>query len=228
MLNKVKMAIILQNWELPGTTFKETLSADIYNKSMMTVKYEFVDPVILYVIPVLDVKVATGHSLSQTQADIETAVTAKFVLGDTTKLGTIVKYSEIISAIHELVNVAYVSMYLELKQSLSDSYDSQFDWGATLNALDVKPETVRLHIDDNYVVTDVDQGDGTGTFTHASISNATINYSTGVITLDTAAPPDTGVTVRYQQDENDNIIPLARQICKLDDVDINTISMVRE
>lgn len=225
MLNKVKMAIILQNWELPGTTFKETLSADIYDKSMMTVKYEFVEPVILYVIPVLDVKVATGYSLSQTQADIETVVAEKFVLGDTTKLGTIVKYSEVISAIHELVDVAYVSMYLELKQTLSDTYDSQFDWGATLNALDVKPETVRLYIDDGYVVTDVDQGNGTGTFTHASISNATINYSTGVITLDTAAPPDTGVHVRYQQDANDNIIPLARQICKLDDVDINTISM---
>lgn len=225
MLNKVKISIVLQNWELPGVTFKQTLSDAIYDKSMMTVKYEFVEPVILLVIPVLDVKVTTGHSLSQTQADIETAVATKFVLGDTTKLGTIVKYSEIISAIHDLDNVAYVSMRLELKQTLSDTYDSQFDYGATLNALDVKPETTRLFIDDTYVVTDVDAGDGTGTFTHASISNATINYSTGVITLNTVTPPDTGVYVRYQQDENDNIVPTLRQICRLNDVDVNTISM---
>lgn len=226
MLNKVKISILLQNWELPGATFKETLSADIYNKSMMTVKYEFVTPVILLVIPVLDIKVTEGHSLSQTQADIEVVIATKFVLGNTTKLGTIVKYSEVISAIHELENVAYVSMRLEIKKELSDTYDSAFDYGTVLEALDIKSETTRLFIDNVYVCTDVDGGSGTGTFDHALLDGlGSINYSTGVITLDTVVPPATGVHVRYQQNENDNIVPLTRQICKLDDVDVNSISM---
>jgi len=223
MLNKVKMCILLQNWELPGTTFKDTLSAYIYNKSMLTVKYEYVDPVILLVIPVLNVKVAEGYSMSQAQADIETALAAKFVLGDTTKLGTITKYSEIISAIHDLTNIAYVSMVLEIKKVLSDSYDSAYDYGATLDALDIKPETVRLFVDGVYVTTDVDGGSGTGTFTASGISG-TINYSTGVVGVD-VPPTATAAHVRYQQDENDNIIPLSEQICKLDDTDIDSISM---
>jgi len=224
MLNKVKICIVLQDWQLPGTTFKNTLSDYIYDLSMLTVKYEYVTPVILYVIPVLDVKVATGYSLSQAQADITTALEEKFTLGSTTKLGTLIKYSEIISTIHDLADVAYVSMVLEIKKVLSSTYDSVHDYGATLEALDVKPETVRIFINDEYAVTDVDNNDGTGTFTTATITGD-INYSTGVLTLDIAGGPYTEVCARYQQDSDTNISPTLRQICQLSTVDIDTIAM---
>jgi len=223
MLNKVKMCILLQEWELPGTTFKATLSDYLYNKSMLTVKYEFVTPVILLVIPVLTVKVAEGHSMSQAQADLESVLTTKFVLGSTTKLGTIIKYSEILSAVHDLENVAYVTMVLEVKKALSSSYDSTYDWSEALDATDVKPETCRVFVDGTCTVTDVDNGDGTGTFTASGITGA-INYTTGIISLD-IAPAASAVYVRYQQDENGNVIPSSQQICKLEDVDVDSISM---
>ena len=223
MLNKVKMCIILQEWELPGTTFKATLSDYLYDKSMLTVKYEFVTPVILLVIPVLIVKVTEGHSMSQAQADLESVLATKFVLGDTTKLGTIVKYSEILSVIHDLENIAYVSMDLEIKKVLSSSYDSTYDWSEALDATDVKPETCRVFIDGSYALTDVDSGDGTGTFTAVGITGS-INYSTGVIALD-IDPAASSVYARYCQDENDNIVPSANQIAKLEDTDIDSISM---
>ena len=224
MLNKVKMAVVLQDWALPGVTFKSTLSDYIYDISMLTVKYEFVTPVILLVIPVLDVRVTEGHSLSQAQADIETALATKFVLGSTTKLGTTVKYSEILSAVHDLENVAYVSMDLEIKKDLSDSYDSTYDWSEALDAIPIKPETCRVFVDGVDTVTDVDAGDGTGAFTASGITGA-VNYTTGVISLD-IAPTPSSVYVRYQQDSNDNITPSSNQIAKLEDTDINSISMV--
>jgi len=226
MLNKVKMCVLLQDWELPGTTFKSTLSAHIYDISMLTVKYEFVTPVILLVIPVLDVRVTEGHSLSQAQADIEVALATKFVLGDTAKLGTIVKYSEVLSAIHDLENVAYVSMDLEIKKVLSDSYDSTYDWSEVLDATDVKPETCRVFVDGVYKVTDVQISATKGTFSLPAIGlTGDIDYHSGLITLDVVTSPALPVYVRYQQDQNDNIVPSANQIAKLEDTDINSISM---
>jgi len=229
MLNKVKMCIVLQEWELPGTTFKATLSDYIYDKSMLTVKYEFVVPTFLLVVPTLRITVVKGSSLSQTQIDVEDVLTAQFLLGYTTKLGTMIKYSEVISAIHDLDDVAYTTMDLEIYKVLSDSYDSFSDYGVVLDALDVKPESIRLFVDGTYVTTDSDNGDGTGTFDGVvggyTISNSDIDYSTGVLTLDINPTPSESIYVRYQQDENDNIVPTFRQICKLHDTDVVNIKV---
>jgi len=226
MLNKVKMSIVLQEWELPDATFKAALSAAVYAKSMLTVKYEFVTPVFLYVIPTMVVKVVTGKSLAQTQADIEEAMAAAFLLGSTTKLGTIIKYSTIMSAISALTGVSYVTMILEIKKALSTTYDSNFDWGAALEATDIKPETVRLFLDDVEVVSDVDGGAGSGTFSSAGgyTISGTINYTTGILTVD-ISPAPAAVAVRYCQDEEGNLVPGFNEICKLQDVDITSITM---
>jgi len=228
MLNKVKICIILQEWELPGTTFKATLSDYIYDKSMLTVKYEFVVPTFLLVIPTLRITVVKGSSLSQTQTDVEDILADQFLLGSTTKLGTMIKYSNVIAAINDLDDVAYVTMELEIYKVLSDSYDSFHDWGATLDALDVKPESIRLFVDGTYVTSDEDNGDGTGTFDGVvgdyTISNSDIDYSTGILTLD-INPDPSSVYIRYQQDEHDNIVPTFRQICKLEDIDITNIEV---
>ncbi len=226
MLNKVKMSVILQEWELLDATFKDTLSSYIYDQSMLTVKYEFVDPVVLLVIPTLDIIVSTGYSMSQTQADVEEVLDDQFLLGTATKIGTMIKYSNVISAINDLDSVAYVNMTLEIKKSLDDGYDSYFDWGEILDATDILPESVRLFIDGAYVTKDSDNGDGTGSFTSAGIYtiSGTIDYSTGEILLD-ISPAATSVFVRYQTDYDGNIQPAFCQICKLEEVDVQNISM---
>jgi len=233
MLNKVKICLILQEWILPDDDFKTTVAADVYDKSMLTVKYEFVDPVILNIIPLLIVKVNQGYSLSQTQADIEEELAAQFLLGDTAKLGTIVKYSSILAALHDLDSVAYVNMILEIYHELSSTYSSTYDWGEELDALPIRPESTRLFIDDTYVTTDVDNGDGTGTFSSAGsyTISGTIDYETGEILLD-ISPAASTVYVRYQQqpsddyEQNRNIEPALRQIGKLYTTDIQSITVV--
>jgi hypothetical protein len=169
------------------------------------------------------VKVEEGESLSQAQADIETALAAQFSLGATTKLGTPVKYSNVLSAIDDLDRVAYANMDLEVYKDLSDSYNSLYDWGAVLDVVSIEPETVRVFFDGIYAVTDVDNHDGTGTFTGTGISG-TIDYTTGEVLID--ASGYSTAYVRYQQSENGNVIPTLRQICQLQDVDIVNISTV--
>ena len=226
MLNKVKMSIILQEWELPDAVFKAALSASVYAKSMLTVKYEFVTPVFLYTIPTMVVRVVTGKSLAQTQADIEEAMEAAFLLGSTTKLGAIIKYSSVMAVISALTGVSYVTMVLEIRKALSTTYDSNFDWGAALEATDIKPETIRLYIDDVEVVSDVDGGAGSGSFSSAGayVISGAVNYSTGVLNVD-ISPTPTAVYVRDQQDEEGNLVPGFNEICKLHDVDITSIAM---
>jgi hypothetical protein len=224
MLNKVKICVVLQEWQLPDSVFQSNLSNALYAKSMLTVKYEYVTPVIIYVIPRLWVKVTEGESLSQAQADIETALAAQFSLGDTTKLGTTVKYSNVLAAVDDLNRVAYANMDLEIYKALSSTYNSIYDWGEALEVTSIEPGTVRLFLDSVYSTTDVDNQDGTGTFTAAGGVIGTINYSTGVLLLD--APGATAAYVRYQQAQNGNVVPTFRQICKLQDVDIVSIANV--
>ena len=229
MLNKVKMCVILQEWKNLDKDldddFKETLSDYIYNKSMLTVKYEFITPVKLLVIPTLIVKVTTGYSISQTGTDISGVLEDQFKLGDTTKLGTIIKYSKVISAIQDLDGVAYCSMTLEIKKVLSSTYDSIHDFGTTLDATSIKPESVRLFINGTYVTVDKDDGDGTGTFSSAGgyVISGDIKYSTGVLTID-ISPTPASAFVRYVQDQNSNIVPGFSEIAKLESID-KTISM---
>lgn len=222
-----RLSVILQDWILPDSTFKATVADSIYSKSMLTVKYEWIDPVILYVIPTLVVKVEKGESLSQTQVDIEEALQDEFALGDTTKIGTLVKYSHILAAIDNLPNVAYATMTLEVKKDLSSSYSSLWNWGATLEATPIVPGTVRVFIGDNYQLTDTDNGDGTGTISGTPFSytiTGTVNYTTGVLLIN-ISPAAVSAHVRYQQNQNGNVVPTLRQICKLDSVDINSITM---
>lgn len=226
MLNRVRIALVLQEWQTADDTFKASVSSTLYSKSMIAVKYEFIEPVFLQVIPVLKVTVASGESQSQAQADIESALENQFLLGSTTKLGTMVRYSNVLNAIDDLSRVAYCTMDFEIYKPLTTTYNSLYDWGATLDATSVKPETARLFINGSYVTTDVDNGDGTGSFSSAGsyTISGTIDYSTGVVNMD-ISPAVSSVYIRYQQDQDRNIQPTFRQICKLYDVDIASIEM---
>jgi hypothetical protein len=138
-----------------------------------------------------------------------------------------IKYSHVLAAIDNLDGVAYVNMTLEIKRALSSTYSSLCNWGEALDATDIKPETVRVFVGDVYQITDSDNGDGTGSFSGtvgAYTYLGTVNYATGVLTLD-VTPAPASVYVRYQQDEAGNISPTFRQICKLDSVDVELIEM---
>jgi hypothetical protein len=121
-------------------------------------------------------------------------------------------------------------MVLEIYKSLVKDYNSFCDWGEALDATPIKPETTRLFIGDNYVTTDKNNEDGTGSFTAAGVYtvSGTIDYETGVVLLD-ISPTPSSVHVRYQQEDGSdgagNIVPTFQQICKLRDVDIQSISM---
>jgi len=226
MLNKVKMCVLLQEWELPDATFKTALSSYIYGISMLTVKYEFVEPVILNVVPKISVKVLSGYSLSQTQSDVEAAVLNEFELGVTTKLGSIIKYSHLVNAIDDVVGVSYANMTLEIRKDLEAEYQSAWDYGETLDAIPVKEESARLYIDDEYITVD----DGSGVFSYSGTYeiSGTIDYETGVVVLDVSPVPASSIYIRYQQSIDSggsrDITPSLRQICKLYDND-TTISM---
>ena len=63
-----------------------------------------------------------------------------------------------------------------------------------------------------------------GTTGGYTISNSSINYSTGVVLMDISPTPST-VHIRYQQDSDSNITPGFNEICQLLEVDVDSISM---
>jgi len=191
------------------------------------VKYEFVDVEVLNIVPKLNIKVMTGHSMSQVQSDVEAALADQFILGDTTRLGTITKYSHLMNAIDDVDGVSRVNMTLEILKDLEASYSSGFDYGEMLDATPILPESARLFIDDTYVTSD----DGSGVFSYSGsyTISGTIDYVTGKVELDVTPAPASSIYIRYQQSidsgESRDISPSLRQICKLYDVDVTSISM---
>lgn len=229
MFNRVKLVVILQQWELPGATFKTALSAYLYTKSMMTVKYEYVEPEIIEVIPVMDVKANAGYTLSQVQSDIEAALEDEFELGVTTDLGEDKYHSDLVKVVDTLVDVSHHSMVLEIYQEMVAGYTSFFDYGENLYATDVLAGSVRVFFNDTQIAVD----DGAGKFTDLasgytvnSGGDAGIDYESGLIGLNPSPAPGPTDTlyVRYQQDENNDIIVGKNQICKLREVDITAIA----
>jgi len=223
MYNLVKLCILLGDFELPTTSFKTTLSDDLYDKSMITVKYEYVDAEILYVIPVVELYVVAGNALSQAESDVNDAIAAEFVLGSTTKLGTSKFKSNLVEAADSLSAISYLHMTLVIRKELTESEDSGDDiWEATLDATSVLAESVDVYVGDTVIATD----DGLGEFTDSSSGytvSGTINYTTGAVSVDISPTPDETVSVRYQQDSDGDIIVDNDQICKLYEVDVDSV-----
>lgn len=220
-----KICMILQEWGIADSAFKALLSEYLHtNFAELTVRYQFITPTILDVIPVIDLKVSTGYSMSQAQSNAEAAIADQFILGDTVRLGEMVRYSRIVAAVDDLEDIAYINMILEIRKELDDDYNSAYDYGEILDAIPIKPGTSRLFMDDLYVLTDVDDGDGTGTFTGSGITGS-INYTTGEVLLNVGSPPILNIYFRYCQDQDNNIITNFEQIAELYDVDVNSIAM---
>ena len=232
MFNRVKLVILLQNWALPGTTFKEDLSEFLYEKAQLTVKYEYIDAVILDVIPVLDVKANTGYTLSTVTDNIEEALGQQFILGTTTRLGTPKRLSDLIYVVDDLAGVSYHHMVLEIRKLLVNPWDSYYTWGEYLDAIPVLPTSVRLFIGSDQVAVDDGNPDssGNGHFIDQSsiyTISGIVNYASGYVGIDISPTPADPVYIRYQQDQNGDIVVSDSQICKLYDVDVVSIAYDR-
>jgi hypothetical protein len=232
LFNRVKLVVLLQNWALPGATFKAALADYLYDLAQITVKYEFVEATILQVIPVMDVKVNTGYTLSAVQDDIEETIGEQFVLGTTTRLGTAKRLSDLIHAVDDLVGVSYHHMLLEIRKVMSVPYDSFYPYGGILDAIPVLEGSVRVFVGEEQVAVDTGTPDssGNGAFVNQSslyTITGVVNYATGYVGLNISPTPAEDVIIRYQQDKDGDIVVDGQQICKLYDVDITAISYDR-
>jgi hypothetical protein len=221
MFNRVKLAILLQNWGFTNTELQDQLTEFLYTKSCVTVKYEYVDPTIVEIIPTLDLYVVRGNSLSGTESAVDTTMQGMFTLGTTTRIGTSKRYSDIVRSIDETAGVDYHYLTLKAYQVLIPNLSSTADYGAFLSLLDVIPGSLEIYDDDVKIGID----DGIGGLT-AIISGYTIggsiNYTTGYVEIDVTGLSGTA-SVRYRQDTNNDLIVSKNQILKYRGLDVKTI-----
>jgi hypothetical protein len=225
MYNQVRITVILDDWILPSTTFENNLSTYLYEKSLITVRYSYVDPTIIYVVPCLTIKLVSSASITLVQNLVETAIQNQFVLGTTTTLGQSVYLSDIISVIEDISGVNHCHATLKLQQDLDQGYSSLYTYAATTNLLSVLTETIELWIDDTKIAID----DGAGNWTDLS-STYTItggaNYTTGLVGANISPAPVAGssIYIRYQQDNSGestdsagDLLLSQSQICRLEE-----------
>jgi hypothetical protein len=232
MFNTIRIAILLDDWNQADSTFKDTLANDIYLQSLLTVKYEFIDPTILNVVAEVEIYVNSGYSLSQAQADVEEALADEFDLGVTTDLGQDKYHSTLVQKVNQLVSVSYHHMTLWVKKNLTASFASGYDYGTTMDAAPVLAGTVEVFAYVSGVETLMARDDGAGGLTDLSgpyVVTGIVDYTTGVINVE--FEPDTFIAtpyVRYQQDYNGDIIADNNQISKLEDVEVDILAYAAE
>lgn len=226
MFNRIILSIILQDWELPSTTFKTTLSNFLYTLSSMTVKYEFVAPTIVLFWPTIDLTVSAGSNLSQVQSDVITAIGTDFVLGDTALLGVDKSAAEIGDLIYAVPGVVNYHIAMNMYKPLIFNYDSLSDWGETLDVLPVLKESVYVY--DGDVLVGVDDGANKFISVHSLYSfsgDSGVNYTTGYVRVNfTSSPVSVAPAVFYRQDNNGDISITNRQILKLEDITVSSIT----
>ena len=225
--NQVKICVILDEWALPDTVFKAALSDDLYEKSIMTVRYSYVDPVILEVIPEISVKVLRNYALALVQAGIDDAISDQFILGTTSKLSMSKRSGDIVAAIEGVTGVSYSHSIMTIRKELLPGYLSGYAFAETLDALPVLESNVEIYIDDVSIA--IDNGSGTFTSTGGTYTvTGVVSYSTGAVSVNISPSPDplTTVYARYQQDEDGDIVISLNQICKWIENSYTSISYV--
>lgn len=227
LFNTVRLAVILQEWQSPSNAFKTTLGTYLRTKAQLTVKYEFVSPTQILVIPVLDVKVIQGNTLSQVQSDIISAINAQFALGTTTRLGSNKYLSDLIAVVNAISGVSYHHLYFHIFKDLVHDYESPDQFGTTLDMLPVLSGSLEVYVGTELVAVD----DGSNHLTsmnslYTFTPTSGINYTSGHVGVSfvTPSPHPDAVSVRYKQNQSGDLIVGVNQICKLQQVDITSIT----
>src|SRR5665213_2863464 len=127
MFNQVRISMIIptsnvvpniNNWGVPTPTFEATLAAFLYSKSIITVRYSFIQPTIVSVVPELTVRVNPTSSITTVQGLVEAAVQNQFILGTTTALGQNIFQSDITDAIGDVNGVLHSHVTFKLQKTL--------------------------------------------------------------------------------------------------------------
>jgi len=231
MFNRVKICVLQEGWNHPSEAFVRELGTMLYQKSLMTVKYEFITAEILNLVPVLDVYVVRGYGLSTTQAAITNLLQNEFVLGQTVHLGQPVYESNIIQKIDDLDSVGYLHMTLMLHKALTASSDSGTNFVAALESSSIKQGGIEIYTGTTKIAVDVPDVESTNMGTFVSTTpdytvEGTVDYGTGEVDID-ITPADSNNTptpyALYQQDNNGDILVDLGQICRLHSVSTNSI-----
>lgn len=180
--NKVRICLLLQNWITASADFKQEISDFLEGKAQITVQYEFVDPTIINLEAVVDAWVQSDNSLSTVEAAIKAELDDLFELG-TIKIGTSVRYSDIVRAIDEVAGVDYHNTKLVLKELIGSGDGNTDEFEFTLNMPRIKDKSVEIYDEDTLVGVS-GSVDGSTTFTDSS-SEARSGTANGNVKLST-------------------------------------------
>lgn len=218
MFNRVKLCILLQEWNLLSDSMKETLSQYLYGKSMITVKYTYVTPDIVEVIPTLDLKITKGYTLSTVNDAVLAAIADQFVLGTTTVLGTPKRIGDLVAIIEAVPGVSYSHTQLLIYREMDRISAGVYNVSLPLLTVAYRGVSIYAAIGggvDTLIATD----DGAGNITPiaGNVVTGTVDYATGVVDV-TVTVPVVGVadvvSVRYLQDQGGDVVVGQNQAAK--------------
>jgi hypothetical protein len=191
----------------------------------MTVRYSYVDPDILEIIPVMTIKALRGSTLSYIESQIDSALTDQFVLGSTARLGTSKRISDVIASIEAVSGVSYSHTAMKIRKTLPKLISPANTYSASLTALPVLVSSVEVYVNSTKVGND--NGVGGWTSTGSYTLTGSVNYTTTglcTVTFSPALGVSDVVSVKYQQNQSGDIVVTKNQICKLYDTEYTSIS----
>lgn len=244
--NVVQISALLKGWVVIPEQLQQQIAKDLYKKSLMTVKYEFVEPIIYKVIPTISAKIDKRFSLSYAQSSIRNTINKFFILGDTAKFGEAKRLSNLVEAVDKLEEVKYLYMYLDLYDTMSQpsvTSDNTYRYYTFSNiattAKPLKKGTIKIYgtlNDGSVLLLAIDNSAGSfqvaNTSVPFSISSSSINYTNGTFSVvfrisKSATQAISSGYTRYQQDVlgyPGDIVVDQFGICKLETIDFVSLS----
>lgn len=238
MFNTLKICALKSDWSGLNVIDKQNLSVDLYAKSLMTVKYEFVDATIIEIVPTLNVVIHRGFTKSQAELNIYAILVEQFELGITSKLGEAKRLSTIVSALKTLSEISYFQLVLEIRKVLTRDFDSFYLFSGTVDAMDIQRDSVKIYLGEtDSTATLIAHTDFNGDFVADSslFTAGEIVWEYGYVGIDAVATADESLWIRYQQDnstveQEGDVVVDNDQICRLfeDQADITSIKYTDE
>ena len=180
MYNQVNITMIvptanitpnINDWGVPTPTFESTLTAYLYSKSLITVRYSFVVPTIISVVPELTIRVNPTASITTVEGLVEAAVQNQFVLGTTSSLGQSKYQSDIIEAIEDVPGVLHCHATLKVQKLIIQGYNSTYTYATNADLLPVLKNNVELWVNTSKIAYD----NGSGGWTNIGGSGYTVS-----------------------------------------------------